>query len=155
MWQGKVHSIYITPTAGAPTQTVEQVRAVPSMGLQGDRHFGPAENKRPGGGRDITLIALEAIQAIVEETGLQFTPADARRNIVTQGVPLNDLVGCKFHLGGVALRGVRLCEPCHHLASLTDARILPALVHRGGLRADILNEGDIHVGDLITPDNEV
>jgi len=155
MWQGKVHSIYITPTAGDPTQPVEQVHAVPSMGLQGDRHFGPSEKKRPGGGRDITLIALEDIQAIVEETGIQFTPADARRNIVTQGLALNDLVGCEFFVGGVALRGVRLCEPCQHLASLTDARLLPALVHRGGLRADIINEGDIRVGDLITSDNKV
>ena len=150
MWQGKVHSIHITPTAGAPTQAVEQVHAVPGMGLQGDRYFGPPDSKRPGGGREITLIEMEAIQAVVQEAGIPFTPGDSRRNIVTQGVPLNHLVGLEFRVGQVTLHGVRLCEPCQYLANMTDARLLPALVHRGGLRAEILNEGDIQVGDPIT-----
>ena len=96
MSQGKVHSIHITPTAGAPTQAIEQVHAVPWLGLQGDRYFGPSEDKRPGGGREITLIELEAIQAAAQAAGVPFGPGDSRRNIVTQGVSLNDLVGQEF-----------------------------------------------------------
>ena len=65
-------------------------------------------------------------------------------------MPLNHLVGLEFRVGQVTLRGVRLCEPCQYLANMTDARLLPALVHRGGLRAEIINEGDIQVGDPIT-----
>lgn len=148
---GSVIAIYITPTPAAPTQSVEQVRAVPGMGLEGDRYFGPAGegHKRPGAGRAITLIEIEAIQALQSELGVPFTAAESRRNIVTQNVPLNHLVGQEFQIGQVRLRGVRLCEPCTHLADLTDPRVSSALVHRGGLRAEILNEGIIHVGDPI------
>lgn len=152
MLTGKVLSIYITPEAGAPTQAVEQAHVVPGMGLEGDRFFGPAGsgNKRPGSGRDITLIEIEALEAVQQETGIQISPGDARRNIVTRGVPLNTLVGREFQVGQVRLLGVRLCEPCQHLASMTDTRLLPALVHRGGLRADILTDGILRVGDPIT-----
>jgi MOSC domain-containing protein YiiM len=96
------------------------------------------------------LIELESLEAVAREEGLQLAAGDSRRNIVTQGVPLNHLVGREFRVGQVTLRGVRLCEPCQHLAGLTQARVLPALIHRGGLRAEIINEGDIRVGDIIT-----
>jgi MOSC domain-containing protein YiiM len=152
MWKGSVFSLHITPEAGAPIQSVEQVHAVPGMGLEGDRFFGLSSSghKRAGTGRDITLIESEALEAIQQETGIELPPGEARRNIVTRGVPLNQLVEVEFQVGEVRLRGIRLCEPCQHLASLTDERILPALIHRGGLRADIITEGTIHVGDIIT-----
>jgi MOSC domain-containing protein YiiM len=67
-------------------------------------------------------------------------------------VPLNHLVDKEFHVGEVRLRGVRLCEPCQHLAGLTQPRVLPALVHRGGLRAEILTDGYIRTGDPIFVD---
>jgi len=76
-------------------------------------------------------------------------PGDARRNIVTRGVPLNHLVGKEFTLGGVTLRGVRLCEPCTHLEGLTEKGVLTGLIHRGGLRAQIIKDGTIRVGDAI------
>lgn len=154
MAHGSVHSIYITSQAGSPTQQVDSVHAVPGLGLEGDRYYGLAGtgNKRSGTGRDITLIEFEAIEAVKREDGVHLTPGEARRNIVTQGVALNHLVDREFQVGDVHLRGIRLCEPCHHLAGLTEARVLPALVHRGGLRAEILTEGYIHPGDPILTD---
>jgi MOSC domain-containing protein YiiM len=154
MTHSTVHSIFITPQAGSPTRQVESVHAVPGLGLEGDRYFGQAGTgyKRSGTGRDITLIEFEALEAVQCEEGIQLTSGESRRNIITQGVALNPLVGCEFQVGDVRLRGVRLCEPCRHLAGLTEERVLPALVHRGGLRAEILTDGYIHTGDPIIID---
>lgn len=152
MFKGIVHSINITSDPGAPMVSVDEIAAFPGLGLKGDRYFGETGigHKRAGTGRDITLIELEAINALDTEEGIQLAPRDARRNIVTQGVPLNHLVGKEFSVGEVRLRGVRLCEPCNHLASLTDQKVLPGLVHRGGLRAEILTQGNIKIGDEIS-----
>lgn len=151
MFKGKVYSINVTPNPGTPTRDVEQVAAVPGLGLRGDRFFGKTGegHKRPGTGRDITLIEIETIHALEKEDGIKLTPAETRRNIVTEGVPLNHLVDQEFFVGSVLLRGVRLCEPCEHLASLTEPKVLTALLHRGGLRAEILSQGVIKVGDEI------
>jgi len=81
-------------------------------------------------------------------------PAASRRNITTRGVPLNHLVGRRFRVGDVVLEGRRLCEPCEHLQSLTKPGVLKALVHRGGLRADIVVGGTIRLSDPILPDSE-
>jgi MOSC domain-containing protein YiiM len=151
MWKGIIVSIHITPQPSSPTQAVDEVRAVPGKGLEGDRYYsqqGYFSNK-PGADRQVTLIEIEAIQALQREGGIIMSSGDARRNLVTQGVPLNHLVNKTFKVGEVALRGIRLCEPCDHLASLTEAKVLPGLIHRGGLRAEILNEGIIRVGDEV------
>jgi MOSC domain-containing protein YiiM len=151
MFKGTVFSINITSNPGGQMEHVQQIPAIPGMGLEGDRYFGETGvgHKRPGTGRDITLIELESIHALELEEGIKLDPGDSRRNIVTQGVPLNHLVDKEFFVGDVKLRGVRLCEPCEHLASLTERKVLPALVHRGGLRAEILTQGIIKVGDEI------
>jgi MOSC domain-containing protein YiiM len=148
---GKVEFIYITAKKGDPTIPVEQIHAVPGKGLEGDRYFDETSTglKRPGTGHEITLIELEAIEAMQQENGIPITPDQTRRNIVTRGVPLNDLVGHEFSIGDIHLRGIRLCEPCQYLAKRIDQRILSAMAHRGGLRADILTDGIIHVHDLI------
>jgi MOSC domain-containing protein YiiM len=148
---GCVISIFITPEPGGKTRAVNRVYAVPGMGLEGDRYFGlpGTGHKRSGSGREITLIEIEALEAMEREERLQLTPSEARRNLVTQGVSLNDLAGRDFQVGNVCLRGVRLCEPCNHLAGMTDARVLPGLTHRGGLRAEILTAGQISTGDPI------
>ena len=151
MQKGKVEFIYISPKHGDPTISVEQVHAVPGLGLEGDRHFGSANtrNKPPGEGREITLIEIEAIEAMQHKDGIQLTPNQTRRNIITRGLSLNELVGRELIIGEIRLRGVRLCEPCQYLAKRTNLRIFPAMVHRGGLRAEILSDGIIHVNDLI------
>jgi len=151
MSPGTVIAIYTTPIHGHVTMPQGSVRVVPGLGLEGDRYFGPpgTPGKRSGPGRDLTLIEIEALQAFENDHGLRLTAAEARRNIVTRGVPLNGLVGQEFQVGLVRLRGVRLCQPCEHLASLTDPRVLPGLINRGGLRAEILTEGIVSVGDPV------
>jgi MOSC domain-containing protein YiiM len=151
MWKGKIVSINISPIKRQPMQSINKVHAVPGKGLEGDRYFNSAGtfSEKPGEGRQVTLIEIEAIQALEVERGIALAPADARRNLVTSGVPLNDLVGKEFKVGEVMLAGIRLCEPCDHLAKLTTSEVLPALVHRGGLRAEILSEGIIQVGDIV------
>lgn len=151
MLTGTVHSIHITPNFGEQTHPIDEIHTIPNLGIEGDRYFGPTGvgQKRAGTGRDITLIEIEALEAIYRETGIELSPGESRRNIVTQGVPLNHLVDKEFQVGEVRLRGIRLCEPCQHLASLTQPEVLPALVHRGGLRAEILTEGYIRTGDPV------
>ena len=150
---GEVATIHISPEAEGAMRSVRTVRAVPGRGLEGDRYFRAVGtySDRPGAGREVTLIELEAIEAMARDSEAQIAPGDARRNVVTRGVALNHLVGREFRVGDVRLRGVRLCEPCSHLESLTRRGVLEGLVHRGGLRAQILTEGDIHVGDPIEP----
>jgi MOSC domain-containing protein YiiM len=160
VWEGRVVSLHITPRAAAPMQSVTEVRAVPGRGLEGDRHFtetGFYSTKPSHGGREVTLIEVEAVEALfggmINAEGarlrIKLAVQDARRNIVTSGVPLNHLVDCEFSVGAVRMRGTRLCEPCKHLEELTQPGVLSGLIHRGGLRALILDEGIFHVGDVI------
>jgi MOSC domain-containing protein YiiM len=152
-WSGRVAGIYLAPAGGAPTQAVEQVRAVPGRGLEGDRNFLPAPgatHKHPDD--ELTLFSLEALADANREHGLSLRPGDTRRNVATEGVPINELMGTEFTLGDVRVRGLELCEPCLHLSQLIgEPRVLRALVHRGGLRAQILSEGTFKVGDPISP----
>ncbi len=149
---GKVEGMYITSKRGEPTVFVEQVHVVPGKGIEGDRYFirSGTSNADSKPGHEITLIEMEAIEAICQEDGVNITPDQTRRNIVTRGVSLNNLVGQLFSIGTIQLRGIRLCEPCNYLASRTDPRILHSMAHRGGLRAEIISEGIIHINDIIT-----
>jgi MOSC domain-containing protein YiiM len=147
MFEGTVVSINIAPAAEAPMQSVSEVRAIPGQGLEGDRYFDHKGTfSKPQPDRELTLIEVEAIEAMKSELGVDFGLGDSRRNVVTRGVPLNHLVGREFWIGDVKARGLRLCEPCGHLARLSHEKVLPGLVHRGGLRAQILTEGMIRVG---------
>jgi MOSC domain-containing protein YiiM len=96
------------------------------------------------------LIEIEAIEALKREKDITLVPAASRRNLVTRGVPLNHLVGREFRVGPVRLLGTRLCEPCAYLEGLTQKGVLAGLIHRGGLRADIVAGGTIRVGDLVS-----
>jgi mannose-6-phosphate isomerase-like protein (cupin superfamily) len=91
----------------------------------------------------------EAVEAIARDAGITITAAETRRNIATRGVPLNHLVGREFFVGEVRLRGIRLCEPCGHLETMTTAGVRNALMHRAGLRASIVRGGTIRVGDPV------
>jgi MOSC domain-containing protein YiiM len=151
MWQGRVEAIHIAPEAAKPLAAVATVRAVRGRGLEGDRYFhqvGTYSN-HPGSGREVTLIEAEAIEALAGETGIVLDPGASRRNIVTRGVPLNDLVGLRFRVGEVLLEGTRFCEPCRHLEGLTKKGVMAGLLHRGGLRTVIVEGGTIRVGDPI------
>lgn len=150
---GQVVSIHITPRAEAPMVAVDEVTAEPGLGLTGDRYHAHTGtySETPGTGRDVTLIASEAIARVAEDHGITLAPGESRRNITTRGVDLNALVDKEFRVGEVVLRGMRLCEPCEYLQEHTGKPgLTKALVHRGGLRADIIRGGVIRVGDEIT-----
>jgi MOSC domain-containing protein YiiM len=151
MSQGTVVSINIARVAGGPMEGLDEVRVVAGRGLEGDRYFNKegSFSATPGTGREVTLIEIEAVEALARDYQFDLKPGDARRNIVTRGIALNHLVGKEFRVGGVRLKGVRLNEPCNHLASLTDGKVKQGLIHRGGLRAEILADGTIRVGDAV------
>jgi MOSC domain-containing protein YiiM len=150
---GSLVAIQIGRQAEGRLESVPEVRAVPGKGLEGDRYFrgeGSFSNN-PGGGRQVTLVAREMLDLLAREHGILLDPVETRRNLLTSGVALNDLVGKEFQIGAVRLKGVRLAEPCNHLERLTQPGVLKGLVHRAGLRADILDEGVLRVGDAIVP----
>jgi MOSC domain-containing protein YiiM len=152
-WTGRVAGIFIGAVGGQPMQAVKEVRAVAGRGLEGDRYFERTGtfSELPGTGREVTLIESEAVASAGRDYGLDLAPGDARRNIVTAGVPLNHLVGREFIVGEARLRGMRLCEPCAHLARLTRRPVVRSLTHRGGLRAEIVAGGMIQEDDPIRP----
>jgi len=151
MGEGKVVSIYTAPGATAPMSGQPHALAVAGKGLEGDRYFaGTGTFWKPTPDREVTLIEVEAIEALERDYGLALAPGESRRNIVTRGVALNHLVGREFHIREVTLRGIRLCEPCAHLQRLTRSGVIEGLAHRGGLRAQILTGGTIAVGDRVT-----
>jgi hypothetical protein len=138
---GVVEGIFVAAAAEAPMTAVGRVAAT-TAGLEGDRYVrgaGTFSNRESTGGA-LTLIEAETVEA------LGLAPGEARRNVVTRGLGLNALVGRRFRVGDVECYGQRLCEPCAHLQRLTRPGILRALVHRGGLRADVVTDGVIEVG---------
>lgn len=149
--RGSVVSIHVAPAGSTPVVSVEEIQAIAGKGLEGDRYFRKtgSYSKTPGSGREVTFIEIEAIEALQREYQIDIDAAQARRNIVTRGVALNHLVDREFAVGEVVLRGTRLCEPCSHLEKLTVKGAMRGLIHRGGLRADIVRGGFIRVGDEI------
>src|SRR5262245_64579120 len=147
-WQGKVVSLYIAPQAAKPMVGVSEVRAFADRGLEGDRFFRESWNaaKRPD--KAVSLIEEETIQAAAAELGTEVFGDKSRRNIVTRGVPLVELLDREFTIGSVVMRGIRLFEPCNHLEKISKiAGIFRALEHRSGLKAAILSDGVIRIGD--------
>jgi len=147
---GRVEHIHIAEVEGGPVRALASVEATAGVGLAGDRYargdgFWPDD----GESRDVTLIEAEAIENLAEH-GITLEPGESRRNITTRGIRLNELVGREFTIGGVRARGTELCEPCTHLVAMTGKPLLKPLVHRGGLRADLLTSGPISVGDAIS-----
>lgn len=153
MFEGFLVSINVCGEKGKDMETVDEVRAVPGQGLEGDRYFKREGtfSKKHGPDREVTLIEIEAIEGARRDYDLDLQAAAARRNLVTRGVPLNHLVDREFQVGEVTLRGIKLCEPCGHLEKLTGKPVQKALAHRGGLRAQVVTGGVIHPGDAIRP----
>jgi MOSC domain-containing protein YiiM len=151
-FNGRVEAIFITPAKGDAAVGVDSVNAVEGQGLEGDRYHAKAGtfSAKEGPGRQVTLIEAEAIEA-VRAGGMEFGLGESRRNIVTRDVPLNHLVGREFTVGAARLRGVKLCEPCNYLEEVTGKEVRLPLLHRGGLRAEILAGGPIAVGDAVHP----
>jgi MOSC domain-containing protein YiiM len=143
---GKVEAIAFAASAGEQARLVDSARALPGQGLEGDRHVtgtGTFPSGMPGSA--LTLIEAE----VCESFDPPLEPTQHRRNVVTRGIDLNALVVHEFTIGEVRCRGMRLCEPCTVVQRYAARPVLRALVHRGGLRADILEDGEIRVGDPV------
>jgi hypothetical protein len=142
---GRVEAILTAPDAESPLLRVPAAKAVPGRGLEGDRYYdGRGTFSRPGRGYQLTLVEAEALDSI------DLPWEQARRNIVTRGISLNALVGHHFTIGAVECVGRRLAEPCSHLERLARPGLLRPLVHRAGLRADIVRGGSISTGDQVS-----
>jgi MOSC domain-containing protein YiiM len=153
--RGTTVAIAVAKEATGPMLSLERASALAGRGLEGDRYAAKAGTFTPANdtarGYDLTLIEAEVLDQLSLPGGATLDYIDARRNIVTRGVDLNALVGRRFRVGDVECLGQRLCEPCSHLERLTGKGVLRALIHRGGLRADILSDGQIEVGSAIEP----
>ena len=143
--RGTVDALVVAPETAGPAHHVERCRAIAGRGLDGDRYAagGGTFAARGRVGQDLTLIDADVLDA----AGL--SAIDARRNVVTRGIDLDVLVGRRFRIGPVACQGERRAEPCAHLQRLTRPGVLRALVHRGGIRADVIEGGEIAVGDRV------
>jgi MOSC domain-containing protein YiiM len=143
--RGHVDAIAVAEVATGPMRLVDQARAFAGRGLDGDRYAAKAGTFTPaisgGRGYDLTLIEAEVLDQLLLPEGHRLGYAEARRNIITRGIDLNTLVGRRFRIGNVECLGQRLCEPCAHLERLTTKGVLRSLIHRGGLRADVLSDG--------------
>jgi MOSC domain-containing protein YiiM len=143
---GRLEQIWVAGAAGERPRACDVTRGLPDRGLEGDRHTigaGTFPSGLPGSA--LTLIEAEVCEAFDPP----LRPEEHRRNIVTRGIDLNSLVGSEFAIGDMRCRGMRLCEPCTVVDGYASRPVLRALVHRGGLRADILAEAEIRVGDEV------
>lgn len=151
MWKGNVVAIHVAAENGGPVRALPEANLVPGKGIEGDRNYTYAEEHpdemKPK--KEVTLVESEAVAAIASEDGIAMTAGETRRNIETKGVPLNHLVGRKFRVGAARLKGLELCEPCGYLETLTQKGVVKALMHRAGLRAQILTGGTVRPGDPI------
>jgi len=147
---GTVELIALSAEAEGPMTVVSSAEAVAGRGLRGDRYErGAGTFSDPSGcGYDLTLVEAESLEELTKR-GVDLAPAEARRNLVVRGIPLDDLIGKSFRIGEVECFGQRHCEPCAHLERLTRPGVLRGLVYRGGLRADVLSDGRIRAGDRV------
>jgi MOSC domain-containing protein YiiM len=137
---GVVEAITLVVDSTGATRVVAAVDAEAGKGLDGDYHD------------DLTLIAAESLEGLRDDTGILLSGEQSRRNVLTRGVDLNALVGRRFMVGSVEAEGVELAEPCTKLQRISGERgVLRGLVHRGGLRADIVSGGRIGLGDAVSP----
>ena len=151
--RGTVELLAVAHAAEAPMQLVEQARALAGRGLEGDRYAAGAGTFSPRGahkpGYELTLIAAEVVEELTaRDAHLEFT--STRRNVLTRGIDVNALVGRDFTIGDVRCRGLRLAEPCAHLERIAGPGLLRPLIHRGGVRVDILDDGTVQTGSTIS-----
>lgn len=143
-----IEAIFIAARSGEPQVSVDGVSVIPGKGIVGDRNF----DRSDWPGQNITFIEAEAVEDFNRTFNLTISPGDTRRNVVTRGVRLNDLVGRLFEVGGARFYGVELCEPCATLGdelatdTLPASRVVKAWVHKGGLRANVISDGELRCG---------
>lgn len=151
--EGIIESIFISANAGGEVLSQSSVKLEAGRGIVGDRYylFKGTYSKKLEKSHDfeITLIEREEIDAFNQATGLDYGTGVFRRNLVTRDIRLNDLVGKEFSIRDVKFKGIRLCEPCAYLSGLLGPEFIDLMVHKAGLRAQILVDGSIEVYDSI------
>jgi hypothetical protein len=149
----RVVAVHTAPEAGAPMERRDDVEAVADRGLRGDRYFeaaGTFSDSARDVARDATFVERETLDAVERDYGVVVAPGDHRRNVTTEGVGLNRLVGRRFAAGEAVFEGVELCEPCSYLERTLDREgVREAMVHRGGIRARVVESGSFGPGDAI------
>jgi MOSC domain-containing protein YiiM len=154
-WQGTVAAIFITSKAAQDMVPAPEVRAFADRGLEGDRFFRASWKALNRPDKAVTLIEAETLEIAAAELGAGDLAQKSRRNIITRGVPLLDLLDRDFFIGSARLRGIRLFEPCGHLVKLSGLTgIFKALEHRSGLKAAVVSDGVIRIGDSVRPLSE-
>ncbi len=150
---GVLLAVHIAPQASAPMVEMDAARLIEGVGIEGDRYATArgTYSHKPNVDRQVTLIEIEALDALARDHGLDLPPHETRRNLTTGGVPLNHLVGRDFRVGEVVLHGARLNVPCQYLEDLLGKKVFKPLIHRSGLNCVIVRGGTIRPGDSIRP----
>ena len=153
---GVLTGLWMTSEAAAPLRRVPSARLLAGRGLEGDRYAlgGGTWAQYPDLEKQLTLIDAADVAAVAAEVGVPLTPGDTRRNLVTAGVDLPALVGRWFAVGDALLFGVKRCPPCTHLERLTGARLVKAMVHRGGINAAVFAGAPVAEGAVVRPVSE-
>ena len=152
MAKGRILEIWTAPESGAPMEAHAAVHALPGKGLEGDRYCNATGSWSRGGTKpdqEVTLIQSEQLAWFASTTATVLTAEQSRRNILTEGIELNALVGKRFSVGEVEVEGMRLCEPCKTLQERTSLKVLPDMIGRSGLNCRIVTEGIIRLGDTV------
>lgn len=153
MTTGSVLEIWIAPTTAAAMIRLPSVQALPGLGLDGDRYALGLGTwaEWPDLEKQVTLIDRDDVAAVATETRSDLSPGDARRNLVTTGIALPDLVGRWFTVGEALLFGMKRCPPCTHLERMTGVRLIKSMARRGGINAAVFGAGRIAEGDAVRP----
>ena len=154
-WRGIVRYLHVTPRAFLPMRAMPGLVLVPGVGIEGDRYMIGREtgfySAKPEDGRQITLFEIETLWALERDHGIDLAPAEHRRNVTVEGVPLTHLVGRRFWLGETLLEATRLSIPCRHIEEITGKTIFDPLINRSGLNCRILQGGSVQLGDTVRP----
>ena len=155
-WCGVVRDLHLTPRAFLPMRAMPTLTLVAGEGIEGDRYMIGREtgfySSKPEEGRQVTLFEIETLWALKRDHGIDLAPAEHRRNVTVEGVPLTHLVGRRFWLGETLLESTRLSIPCRHIEEITGKSIFDALINRSGLNCRILQGGTVQLGDVVRPD---
>jgi MOSC domain-containing protein YiiM len=150
---GRVAGLWVAARAREPMAALRSARLMAGLGVDGDRYavrrgtwsgYPPQEQQ-------LTLIAREGLEAFALQAGEPLRPELTRRNVLTEGVALDELIGERFLVGTALCRGIKACEPCRHLERLTGRTLLRALAGRGGINAEVLEGGRVSVGSPVVP----
>jgi MOSC domain-containing protein YiiM len=152
MFEGRLLDIHIAEAARAPMRQLSEARLAAGHGIEGDRYAtGTGTYSQIPDVREVTLIEVESLEALLRDHQVDLTPSLHRRNLTTRAVPLNHLVGRRFAVGEVVLEGGRLNWPCRYLDMITGLEVCDRLTNRSGLNCRIVTGGTIRPGDVIQP----